>query len=218
MKSIGRVIRLSAFLLALVSPVLHAATISLEISGDTALSAALAAYNAAHSTSYVDTDGGVSLGADDIEVSGTGVLTFSEALGSWTGNLTVKAGGIVRAVIGETTVLGNATTGAVYIEDGATLRSDDSNGAGNNKSIARTVYIAGKGASGEGGALRFYVRANVSYRSTVPKNIVLTADASFSFGSSPQEVVCSYATIDLQSHTLTITADGCPATAFPRFY
>ena len=218
MKSIGRVIRLSAVLLALVSPVLQAATISLEISGDATLSAALAAYNAAHSTSYVDTDGGVSLGANDIEVSGTGVLTFSEALGSWTGNLTVKAGGIVRAVISETTVLGNATTGAVYIEDGATLRSDDSNGAGNNKSIARTVYIAGKGASGEGGALRFYVRAYVSYRSTVPKNIVLTADASFSFGSSPQEVVCSYATIDLQSHTLTITADGCPATAFPRFY
>lgn len=153
MKSIGRVIRLSAVLLALVSPVLQAATISLEISGDTTLSAALAAYNAAHSTSYVDTDGGASLGANDIEVSGTGVLTFSEALGSWTGNLTVKAGGIVRAVLIEASVLGNDTTGSVYVEDGATLRSDDSDGGA--KPIARKVHIAGAGAAGEGAPFAF---------------------------------------------------------------
>ena len=218
MKSIGRVIRLSAVLLALVSPVLQAATISLEISGDTTLSAALAAYNAAHSTSYVDTDGGVSLGADDIEVSGTGVLTFSEALGSWTGNLTVKAGGIVRAVLIEASVLGNDTTGSVYVEDGATLRSDDSDGGA--KPIARKVHIAGAGAAGEGGALRLYVRGypNASMRSAMPKNVVLTADASLSFGDAVKEVVSSWTTIDLQSHTLTITADDSPGTNLFRFY
>lgn len=218
MKSIGRIIRLSAVLLTLVSPALQAATISLEISGDAALSAALAAYNAAHSTAYVDTDGGASLGANDIEVSGAGVLTFSKPLGSWTGNLTVKPGGVVRAVLIETSVLGNDTIGSVYVEDGATLRSDDSDGGA--KPIVRRVNIAGAGAAGEGGALRLYVRGypNASMRSAMPKSVVLTADASLSFGDAVKEVVCSWTTIDLQSHTLTITADDSPGTGLPRFY
>ena len=58
------------------------------------MSDALAAYNAAHSTSYVDTDGGVSLGADDIEVSGTGVLTVDQVC-TYTGR-TVLAGGTLK--------------------------------------------------------------------------------------------------------------------------
>lgn len=172
---------------------------------------------------YVDTDGGASLGANDIEVSGPGVLTFSQPLASWTGNLTVKAGGIVRAVIGETSVLGNAGTGAVYVEDGATLRSDDSAGAGNGKAIARAIHIAGKGAPGEYCALRIYCLGdpNASLRSSMPDKIVLTADASIAFGSMMREVVNEWKTIDLQSHTLTFTADGDPnpqASNMPRFY
>lgn len=225
MKSIGHVIRLSAFLLALVSPILQAATISLEVSGDTTLSAALVAYNAAHSTAYVDTDGGASLGANDIEVSGTGVLTFSEALGSWTGNLTVKAGGIVRAVIGETTVLGNATQGAAFVASGAALIVDHSVNVGNGHAIARAIHIAGDGkAAGENGALKL-IGNNTTLRSAVPMKLQLDGDAILCFGSAGasgnqdhQFIADAGQEWNLAGHRLTMTTAGWPHKTRPTFF
>jgi len=222
----GSVCRLAAVFCAVVlSGRVSAETIRLSVPSGTTNSLAVAL--AAQAPAYTDTDGGVSLGANDIEVSGPGVLAFSKALGSWTGNLTVKAGGIVRAVIGETTVLGNAATGAVFVEAGGTVRSDDSDngGAGNNKAIARTIHIAGTGAPGEYGALRLYPRGKeLSLRSCVPAKVVLTADATLSFcwaGTLEFQIVSESKTLDLAGHTLTMTGSGMPGLApwqFPRFF
>lgn len=223
MKSRG--IRLSAFLLALVSPILHAATISLEVSGDTALSAALAAYNAAHSTSYVDTDGGASLGADDIEVSGTGTIVFSKALGSWTGNLTVLSEAKVRAVINETTVLGNAAQGAAFVASGAALIVDHSVNVGNGHAIARTIHIAGDGkAAGENGALKL-IGNNTTLRSAVPMKLQLDGDAILCFGSAGasgnqdhQFIADAGQEWNLTGHRLTMTTAGWPHKTRPTFF
>ena len=218
-------VRLAAavFGIAILSERVSADTIQLSVPAGTTNS--LASVLAAQAPAYNDTDGGVSLGANDIEVSGPGVLEFSKALGSWTGNLTVKAGGIVCAVIGETTVLGNASTGAVFVEAGGTVRSDDSDngGYGNAKAIARTINIAGRGAPGEYGALRLYP-CNTSLRSCVPTKVVLTADATISFcwvNKAEYQFVSESKTFDLAGHTLTMTGAGEPKLdlwSFPRFF
>ena len=225
MKNIGRVVRLSVVLLALVSPALQAATISLEVSGDTALSAALSTYNDAHSTAYVDTDGGASLGANDIEVSGSGVLTFSRPLGSWTGNLTVSSGAKVRAVVNETTVLGNATQGAAFVASGAALIVDHSVNVGNGHAIVRTIHIAGDGqTAGENGALKL-IGNNTSLRSAVPMKLQLDDDAVLCFGSAGasgnqdhQFIADNGQEWNLSGHRLTITTAGWPHATRPTFF
>lgn len=223
MKGIGDVVRLTAVLLALVSPMLRAETISLVISGDTSLSDALAAYNAAHSTAYVDTDGGASLGADDIEVSGAGTLVFSRALGSWTGNLTVLSGAKARAVINETTVLGNAAQGAAFVDSGAALVVDHSVNVGNSHAIARTIHIAGDGkAAGENGALKL-IGNNMTFRSAVPKSLQLDADAILCFGSASggqdhQFIADQQEVWNLAGHRLTVTTAGWPHQTRPTFF
>lgn len=225
MKSIGRIIRLSAVLLTLVSPALQAATISLEMSGDAALSAALAAYNAVHSTEYVDTDGGASLGANDIEVSGSGTLVFSKALGSWTGNLTVLSGAKARAVVNETSVLGNATQGAAFVKSGAALIIDHSVNVGNGHAVARTIHIAGDGeAAGENGALKL-IGNNTTLRSAVPMKLQLDDDATLCFGSAGasgnqdhQFIADNGQEWNLAGNRLTMTTAGWPHATRPTFF
>ena len=196
----------------------QAATIELNLTGDATLAAALSAYNAANGTSYADTDGGTSLGANDVEVKGSGTLTFSTALGSWTGKLTVKSGAKARVVINQQTVLGNATTGAVYVEDGATLILDHSVNVGNGHQISRPIHIAGNGAAaGENGALKL-VGNNSSYRSATPKALYLDADATLSFGANTgvtgsddhQFIADQGEKWYLQGHKLTVTNKGWP--------
>jgi len=201
-----------------------AATIQLSVPAGTtnSLDAALAA----QAPSYNDADGGVSLGANDIEVSGPGVLSFSKGLGQWTGNLTVKAGGIVRAVIGNTAVLGSASTGAVFVEAGGTVRSDDSANAGNGKAIARAINIVGTGTPNEKGAIVIYPGSG-SLRSCVPDKVILTGDATITFcnavGVLQQQFVSESKTFDLAGHTLTLSGAGIPSSPtetwkFPRFF
>ena len=117
-------------LLAFAAGARAADAIVLNVTGDQTLAAALTAHNAANGTTYVDTDGGTSLGAADIEVRGDGVLTFSTALAKWTGNLFVTKGATVHAASDEANyasvlgagVSGTTTNGQVFVASGASLR------------------------------------------------------------------------------------------------
>ena len=218
----------SGFLVAIaVTSVAQAVTISLQLTGETSLSDALGAYNAAHSTSYVDTDGGASLGADDIEVSGAGTLTFSTALGDWTGDLTVKSGAKVRAICGTTAVvLGNADSGTVRVERGAALICDYSTHVGSYADkITRPIHIAGDGqAAGEHGALKMIVN-NSSFRSATPESLVLDGNATLCFGSANsawtqdhQLIMDSRESWSLDGHVLTFTKAGWDKKSVPTFF
>lgn len=161
-----------------------AETLELALTKDMTFAEALAVYNVQHQTSYVDTDGGTSLGACDVVVTGGYKLTFSKALGSWTGDLTVKSPAFVYAVSDTTsyaTVLGAAvsgsvTNGQVFVESGATL-AVRTNSNGNDDKLARPIHLAGDGKDGKG-ALRLTTTTNI--RAMYPKYIHLDADASFS--------------------------------------
>lgn len=204
-----------------------AGTVALQMAGDSTLAEALSAYNAANSTAYVDTDGGTSLGANDVVVSGTGTLTFSAALGSWTGKLTVKSGAKARVVVNQTTALGNASTGAVYVENGGALILDHSQNVGNGHAIARPIHIAGAGAAaGESGALKL-IGNHTSFRSALPKSLHLDADATLCFGADTSTAVDQdhqfilddgSARWSLNGRTLTVTGAGFPRDNRPPIF
>ena len=227
MKSLKHWCAVATVGLVLMGGVGRAETIQLVLGGDATLAEALAAYDAAHSAAYVDTDGGASLGANAIEVSGSGTLTFSTALGSWTGDLTVKPGAKVRAICGVTSaVLGNAATGAVRVESGAALVNDYSTHVGSYADeITRPIHIAGDGqAAGEHGALKLIVN-NSSFRAAVPMSLFLDDDATVCFGSANpswsqdhQVIMDCGETWNLGGHVLTLSKAGWTKTSTPTFF
>ena len=197
------------------------------MTGDQTLAAALTAYNAANGTTYVDTDGGTSLGAADIEVRGDGVLTFSTALAGWTGNLFVTEGATVHAASGEANyasvlgagVSGTTTNGQVFVASGASLRirtAVSENGGDKNKmKLARPVHLAGVGVGGKG-ALQLASAGN--YRAAFPRTILLDADAQLSRldnGDTLGEMVMHNSTdLVLNGHVLTLANAGKPLTVY----
>lgn len=198
-------------------------TIVLNVTGDQTLAAALTAYNAANGTAYVDTDGGASLGAADIEVRGDGVLTFSTALDGWTGNLFVKEGVTVHAASDEANyasvlgagVSGTTTNGQVFVASGASLRirtaASQNEVTQNERKLARPVHLAGVGVGGKG-ALKLASAGN--YRAAFPRAILLDADAQLSRldnGDTVGEMVMHNSTdLVLNGHVLTLAKAGKP--------
>lgn len=197
--------------------------IVLNVTGDQTLAAALTAYNAANGTAYVDTDGGASLGAADIEVRGDGVLTFSTALDGWTGNLFVKEGATVHAASDEANyasvlgagVSGTTTNGQVFVASGASLRirtaASQNEVSQNERKLARPVHLAGVGVGGKG-ALQLASAGN--YRAAFPRAILLDADAQLSRldnGDTVGEMVMHNSTdLVLNGHVLTLAKAGKP--------
>ena len=214
-------------LLAFAAGARAADAIVLNVTGDQTLAAALTAYNAANGTTYVDTDGGTSLGAADIEVRGDGVLTFSTALAGWTGNLFVTETATVHAASDETNyasvlgagVSGTTTNGQVFVASGASLRirtAVSENGGDKNKmKLARPVHLAGVGVDGKG-ALQLASAGN--YRAAFPRTILLDADAQLSRldnGDTLGEMVMHNSTdLVLNGHVLTLANAGKPLTVY----
>lgn len=183
------------------------AGIVLDLTADTTLAAALATYNTAHGTSYVDTDGGSSLGNSDLVVCGAYKLTMTKALGSWTGNLIVKSGAFVYAQSDDSTyptVLGSTSAGAAYVRSGGTLAIRN-NATANNHCLARPVHIAGFGKDGKG-ALRLTSEQNVY--ALFPTTVCLDADASMSRYESDAKLnggtVMNGTAINLNGHILMV--------------
>lgn len=210
-------------LLAFAADARAADAIVLDVTGDQTLAATLTAYNAANGTAYVDTDGGASLGAADIEVRGDGVLTFSTALDGWTGNLFVKEGATVHAASDEANyasvlgagVSGTTTNGQVFVASGASLRirtaASQNEVSQNERKLARPVHLAGVGVGGKG-ALQLASAGN--YRAAFPRAILLDADAQFSRldnGDTQGEMVMHNSTdLVLNGHVLTLAKAGKP--------
>ena len=201
---------------ALFAGTLRAGTIELSLTGDQSLADALEAYNGAHGTGYVDTDDGVSLGADDIAVSGASTLTFSRPLGKWTGNLRVQEGATVHvesddanyATVLGAGVSGTTTNGQVFVASGASLRLR-TQATGNGNKLARPVHLAGVGVDGKG-ALQLASTKNV--RAVFPRFIHLDADAQFSRlvnGDKTCDMVMNDTTaVVLNGHVLTLAQTG----------
>lgn len=203
-------------LLAFAAGARAADAIVLNVTGDQTLAAALTAYNAANGTTYVDTDGGASLGAADIEVRGDGVLTFSTALAGWTGNLFVKEGATVHAASDDANyasvlgagVSGTTTNGQVFVASGASLRIRTA-ASKNGSKLARPVHLAGVGVDGKG-ALQLASAGNV--RAAFPRAILLDADAQLSRLNNDDTVgdmVMNNSTdLVLNGHVLTLAKAG----------
>ncbi len=209
-------------LLAFAAGARAADAIVLNVTGDQTLAAALTEYNAENGTTYVDTDGGASLGAADIEVRGDGVLTFSTALDGWTGNLFVKEGATVHAASDDANyasvlgagVSGTTTNGQVFVASGASLRIRTA-ASKNGSKLARPVHLAGVGVGGKG-ALQLASTGNV--RAAFPRAILLDADAQLSRLDNDDtlgDMVMNNSTdLVLNGHVLTLANAGKPLTVY----
>ena len=206
---------------ALCALVAHGAELELNVTGSQTLAQALGALNP--SLSISDINGG-SYAAYDIVKKGGGTLTFDTALPDWTGNLGVT-NGVVWAIPVAKTVLGSVSSGAVYVPAGATIVIDDSAGASranNQLAPSRPIHIAGTGASGYYGAIKIINNASY-YRSCLPYNIIMDADATMCFGGNNNNFVYDNTggskTIDQQGkYVLTLTSAGTSSSLWPKFF
>ena len=204
---------------ALCALVAHGAELELNVTGSQTLAQALGALSP--SLSISDINGG-SYAAYDIIKKGGGTLTFDTAIPNWTGNLGITNGVVVAIPVAKT-VLGSVSSGAVYVPAGASIVIDDSDGAsrdGNSLAPSRPIHIAGTGASGYYGAIKI-INNNDKYRSCLPYNIIMDADATMCFGGNNINYVYDATggskTIDQQGqYVLTLTKAGSSVT--PKFF